>query len=268
MLVRAITRQRPPRLNPGVAAFTLIEIALALGVIAIGLVSIIGLMPFGLGVQRENKDETVIDHDARLMFGFLKAGAAETNDLETLGRLWLHIVPDAKGQRKVWVTNTVITYELTTRKPVGEPNVTVTELEVVDPRTPVRLNPEQISLASVLSAQSLAGTVQYDLAQNRMVVSRVQTTMFMRAQAGSAYDKYPQTNQTVTQMAFTYKLVRELFPLQSTEVPFNNSVGSANPPALPAYEARLSFAWPAYGPNSTGYGRRVYRAIIVPERSH
>lgn len=246
----------------------MIEIALALGVIAIGLVSIIGLMPFGLGVQRENKDETVIDHDARLMFEFLKAGVAETNDLDTLGRLWVHIVPDAKdGKRKIWVTNTVITYELTTRKPLGTPDITVTELEVVDPRTPVRLKPEQIALANVLSVQSLAGAVQYNPAQNRLVVSRVQTAILLRALAGSAYDKYPQTNQTVTEMSFAYKLVRELFPIQSTEVPFNNSMGSANPPALPAYEARLSFAWPAYGPNSTGYGRRVYRAIIVPESS-
>jgi prepilin-type N-terminal cleavage/methylation domain-containing protein len=44
--------------------FTLIEIALALAVIAFALVAIIGVLPMGLNVQKDNREESIINSDA------------------------------------------------------------------------------------------------------------------------------------------------------------------------------------------------------------
>ena len=42
----------------------MIEIAIALAVIAFALVAIIGVLPIGMNVQRDNRAETIINHDA------------------------------------------------------------------------------------------------------------------------------------------------------------------------------------------------------------
>jgi len=44
--------------------FTMVEIAIALAVIAFALVAIIGVLPIGMNVQRDNRAETIINQDA------------------------------------------------------------------------------------------------------------------------------------------------------------------------------------------------------------
>jgi hypothetical protein len=46
------------------SAFTMVEIAISLAVIGFALVAIIGVLPRGLRVQRENREETIINQDA------------------------------------------------------------------------------------------------------------------------------------------------------------------------------------------------------------
>jgi hypothetical protein len=55
-------------------AFTMIEIAIALGVIAFALVAIIGVLPFGLNVQKESNQDTVISEDAPYFLNALRIG--------------------------------------------------------------------------------------------------------------------------------------------------------------------------------------------------
>src|ERR1041384_4381663 len=58
-----------------VAAFTMVEIAIALGVIAFALIAIIGVLPSGLQVGRDNREETIINQDARLLLEALRNGS-------------------------------------------------------------------------------------------------------------------------------------------------------------------------------------------------
>ena len=44
-------------------AFTLVEVAIALAVIGFALVAIIGILPAGLNVQKENREETIINQE-------------------------------------------------------------------------------------------------------------------------------------------------------------------------------------------------------------
>jgi type II secretory pathway pseudopilin PulG len=61
--------------------FTMVEIAIALGVIAFALVAIIGILPFGLQVQQENREKTVIKQDAVYFMNAIRTGAREEDDL-------------------------------------------------------------------------------------------------------------------------------------------------------------------------------------------
>src|SRR6266704_643190 len=45
------------------SAFTMIEIAISLAVIGFALVAIIGILPQGLNVQRDNREQTIINQD-------------------------------------------------------------------------------------------------------------------------------------------------------------------------------------------------------------
>jgi type II secretory pathway pseudopilin PulG len=63
-------------------AFTMVEIAIALAVIAFALVAIIGILPTGLQVQRDNREETLVNQDARLLIEAIKSGGRDiTSDL-------------------------------------------------------------------------------------------------------------------------------------------------------------------------------------------
>lgn len=66
------------------AGFTMVEIAIALGVIAFALVAIIGILPTGLQVQRDNRAETIINQDATFWMDAIKSGARGMDELVTL----------------------------------------------------------------------------------------------------------------------------------------------------------------------------------------
>jgi type II secretory pathway pseudopilin PulG len=57
------------------AAFTMVEIALCLGVIAFALVAIIGVLPTGLQVQKENNEDTVLNQDGMLLLEAIRSGS-------------------------------------------------------------------------------------------------------------------------------------------------------------------------------------------------
>jgi hypothetical protein len=65
----------------GSAGFTMIEIAMAVAVIAFALVAIVGLLPLGMETQRDNRQETIINHDGAYLLEALRGAAPNLNDL-------------------------------------------------------------------------------------------------------------------------------------------------------------------------------------------
>jgi hypothetical protein len=59
----------------------MVEIALCLGVIAIALVAIIGVMPTGLQVQRDNREDTILNQDGRFFLEAIRSGARGSDHL-------------------------------------------------------------------------------------------------------------------------------------------------------------------------------------------
>src|SRR5512136_2753433 len=88
---------------PAAAAFTMIEIAISLAVIGVALVAIIGILPSGMQVQKENREETIINQDASLWVEAIRDGA------QGLDYLTNYVIA---------ITNYVTQYDVTGR-PVG-----------------------------------------------------------------------------------------------------------------------------------------------------
>ncbi len=78
---------------PHEAGFTMVEIAISIGVIAFALVAIIGILPTGLQTQRDNREDTIVNQDARVILAAIKSGGRDaTSDLGTFVR-WINGVP-------------------------------------------------------------------------------------------------------------------------------------------------------------------------------
>src|SRR5438132_7162660 len=63
------------------SAFTMIEIAISLAVIGFALVAIIGILPTGMQVQKDNRQETIINQDATVILNAIKNGERGLDDL-------------------------------------------------------------------------------------------------------------------------------------------------------------------------------------------
>jgi hypothetical protein len=59
----------------------MVEIALCLGVIGFALVAIIGILPSGMSVQKDNREETVINFDGTFLMNAIRTGAQGQDDL-------------------------------------------------------------------------------------------------------------------------------------------------------------------------------------------
>ena len=62
-------------------AFTMVEIAIAVAVIAFAMVAIVGLLPLGMETQRDNRQDTIINHDGAYLLEAIRGGATNLDDL-------------------------------------------------------------------------------------------------------------------------------------------------------------------------------------------
>src|SRR5450756_474530 len=61
-------------------AFTMVEIAISLAIIGFAMVAIIGVLPIGMTVQKDNREETVINQDATVFINAIRNGARGLDD--------------------------------------------------------------------------------------------------------------------------------------------------------------------------------------------
>src|SRR5437660_3308427 len=71
----------PPARRAREAAFTMVEIAISLAVIGFALVAIIGILPTGMNVQKENREDTTIAQDAMVFMDAIRNGVQGDDDL-------------------------------------------------------------------------------------------------------------------------------------------------------------------------------------------
>ncbi len=69
------------------SAFTMIEIAMAIGIIGFALVAIIGILPTGLNVQKDNREDSIVNSDANLLMQAMRTRTVITNNGAVIGAM-------------------------------------------------------------------------------------------------------------------------------------------------------------------------------------
>ena len=218
------TQPKAERNRAGSAdAFTMVEVALSLGIIAFALVAIIGVLPSGMKVQRENREETIVYQDSEYLLEGIRSGAKGLDDL----------------------TNYV--ESITIQSGNGRPRTYTNNV----------FNPGGfLPLTNGLQIISLLTTPKVEWFNNNTYqINKV--TAQMRSISGRALDQSP----SMRDFAFRYQLTAEVIAV--TNVPPLTSTGLSRTEALRTlnllqnlYEVRLTTRWPlVQRANTWGVGR-------------
>ena len=238
-------------------AFTMIEIALCLAIIGFALVAIIGVLPTGMQVQRDNREETIINLDATYLIEAIRGGARGMDDLTNY--------VDA-------VTNQVTVYNAagavispTTTFGYTYYNSTVNGAAGA-PQFPINNGQRIIGLLSTPKYQFLNGGA----------VRSNHVTAYVRAISGSAVEKA--TNADARSFAFSYRVTPEIIPYtfydreatnynlrrldDEERLARSNFWQYAKNQQANLHEMRLLFRWPLQPNGSVGNGRQIFRTTV------
>jgi len=209
--------------------FSMIEIAIALAVIAFALVAIIGVLPIGLNVQRDNRAETIINQDAAYWMEAIRGGSQGLEDL----------------------TNYVDSIEMR----YADNTTTNFENHFLNPNAAYKFRTgyEIIGLLSTPTTASL------------LVPSPSTNIAIVRAISGAATEKAATAAQWSGQeLAFRYRLTTRITRVDPTVTQdFSTAVGSAasEPLDTTLYHIQLQFNWPVFGNNKTGTRQKTYNSM-------
>jgi len=236
----------------------MLEIAVSLGVIAIAMVAILGVLPSGLNVQKDNRERTFINEDARFIIDALREGGEAlyvlTNHVEAILRV-------GTNQAGATVTHTLIL-----------PNIhfdpTFVQSELGRPSGQVDL-PINTPLFILAALSTPSGT---PIDTKNFALSH--TVALMRSFGGGMME---QVQGASNDLSFHYYLTIEVAPF-NTFYATNDIInaGTGNGEALQSlfrqyqvnveannmHELRLTFAWPVLANGRVGVNRQTYRTLI------
>lgn len=259
---RSARRADPTQTGPA-SAFTMIEIALSLAVIGFALVAIIGILPLGMNVQRENREETIINQDATLLLEAIRNGNRGFDDLTNY---------------VIAITNTWATYD----------DMRNLDRTRVDWYTPTAASIAGRELTNGFRIVGLLSTPRYVPDPfNGGFISNYVVASF-RAMSGAAAEKFPQDDPNAREMAFGYRLISEVikFGTPASETVTNNAWDpgmvnygyyQTNTPEYATrvaylsyatnmmnnlHDVRLTFRWPLRPDGRVGNSRQVYCTTV------
>lgn len=257
---RAPESASSPRRLRSVAGFTMIEIALALAIIGFALVAIIGVLPAGMSVQRDNRESTIVNFDANYLMDAIESGptgGASLNDLTN------HIIA---------ITN-YLTLCNSAGVPQGHPQViayTMTNTVTPNGQYPSYLTNGQNIIALLTAPKYISYGANGDFYSNY-------ATADFRAFTGSLSDQG--TSQSAESFAFTYRVYPEIvyFYASGQNVPPSNpnSVGDPNVQVRLVAgqlqnnltQVRLRFRWPVFANGQVGTSRLTFRTAVAGYRA-
>lgn len=219
------------------SGFTMVEIAISLGVVAIALVAIMGVLPTGMRVQKDNREETIINQDGTYLIEALRSGSYHLNEL-TNHFEWIII------------------------------SNSVSKARFVDGSGPQDLN-------TGFKILGLLGTPKYQTVQGRLVTNVI--TSRVRSFCGGASEKGKGSREFQFSYLLTSEVVPlSLFPapltnftasgLAAEEVTLrSNRWVLARNSESNFYELRLTFRWPLIEVGKdveAGNNRKSFRALV------
>ena len=229
-------------------AFTMVEIALSIAIVAFAMVAIIGVLPTGLQVQRDNREETIINQDGAYLLEAIRSGGLGLDEL----------------------TNFVERITITNRSRGWSIGYFGSRLPEVGRQIPLTNGHFIIGMLSV-------PTYQYKGNYRRPVLSTNEVTALMRSISGSASQRFQ--SQEFRENAFTYLLTTTIapyVPIVTNNIPSQRSDTVARERlkmvqnfSTNLYDVRLHFRWPV---NVSGRGEdmqyqvgkreQVFRSLV------
>jgi type II secretory pathway pseudopilin PulG len=239
----------PSRFAAGARGFTMVEIALSLAIVGFALVAIIGVLPAGLNVQKENREDTIVNQDATLFLNAIRNGDRGYDEL----------------------TNYV--ERITVRRSFFEaPNYDTENLltPIVAEPVPRAQKPGEFFTTFTNGGEiiGLLSTPKYQGAANGFISNHV--VAYVRAFSGNASEKVDRGNP-VRELSFSYRLISEVTPPRfytDYYLQYTNEVGDAYVRNL--HDIRLVFSWPLIPPldpdlnmpTNIGTSRLIYRTQV------
>jgi type II secretory pathway pseudopilin PulG len=228
-------------------AFTMVEIAISLAIIGFALVAIIGVLPIGMTVQKDNREETIINQDATVFVNAIRNGARGLDDLTNYvtmitEEVWTWVSPTKPPQL---VSSNWFNYA---NSSLGEQFRLTSGYRIVG----LLSTPKYVPLISPRG-------VSLGLNSNRVVA-------YVRSISGAASEKTPTNYLTISGLAnsfsFSYRLTSEVIPY-GTNYYDPSWVAFLQPGLVPSefvtrsnawmvtsnlqnnlHDLRLTFAWP------------------------
>jgi type II secretory pathway pseudopilin PulG len=245
------------RANSG---FTLVEIAISIAVVAFALVAIIGVLPTGLQVQKENRQETSINQDAPLLLEAIRTGATNVHNLAAN----LEYI-----QTRFQYGPTFDPYYpvLTGPLPTGAVPTGFNTAFGLTPRTDVTGLPGSFSQYEYHSgARDIIGHLSWPRNLTNpppftgtAVINVSHRARFLANSGGSLALEADKARK----LAFSYIVTCEIIPHTRIGSPPGSGLLSRN-----LYDIRLVFQWPVIGPpdpvlEKVGRGRKVFRTTVA-----
>jgi prepilin-type N-terminal cleavage/methylation domain-containing protein len=250
-LTSAATVRRP---QP-VRGFTMVEIAICLAIIGFALVAIIGVLPYGMATQRDNREETIINQDATVFLEAIRNGSQGLDDLTN----YVYAITNNWGQfdssGKLLVSGTDgYTY---LRAYIGGTAFT-------DPY-----------LTNGFRIIGLLSTPEYTDPINGTPINNLlnggysnHIVAYVRSISGPAVEKPPQDNQIIQADAFGYRVLCVNAPVAADMTVVTNAIGVVTNAyfrqfAANLHELRLTFFWPQQPNGKLGPGRQTFRTMVA-----
>jgi len=223
------------------AGFTMMEIAISLAIIGIALVAIVGVLPYGLHAQRDNREETIIAQDASVLLDAIRSGAHGMDDLTNY---------------VICITNIQTFY-----KPDGTPNLPPNtygySYAAVTQNGSVAANLSMMALTNGANIVGVLSTPEYVDNEFLPIPNLLNggysnhVVAYFRSLSGPVAEKPPQDNSILRGDSFGYRVICVNAPIARTYNIAPNSYDSQI--GYNQRELRLTFTWPLL-PSQPGYG--------------
>lgn len=241
-----VSGSRPSSLDPRPSerAFTMVEIAICLAIIGVALVAIIGDLPIGMNVQKDNREQTVINQDATIFIEAIRSGSRGADDLTN----YVYAITNYQTPYAAGIQGLTVSYGWSTASATLANGAQIVGL-LSTPKYQAN-GPGSFTLPNA----ALPNLINNSGYSNHVIA-------YVRSMSGPAVEKPPQDNQLLQQDSFGYHIICENVPLQTdpnSTSPYNSQMG------FNLHELRLTFRYPTL-PNG-GIGNQppqTYRTLIA-----
>jgi prepilin-type N-terminal cleavage/methylation domain-containing protein len=237
--------------------FTMIEIAISLAVIGIALVAIVGVLPLGMNVQKENREGTIINQDATVFIEAIRNGARGLDDLTN----YVYAITNNWGE-----------YVKGGLASSGANGYTYSSFYITPPYFPslgarIYNGTNIIGLLSTPEfTDPISGAPSDKLAIFNGNYFSNHIVAYVRSISGPAVEKPPQDNQILQEDSFSYHIYCVNASVATDTNVFSlllNQQAYSQRLAVNLHELRLTFLWPILPNGNVGSGRQTYRALVA-----